>query len=86
MPYYPPSGGGGGGSVSKYATTIGDGSTLVYTVTHSLNTSDISVAVWELTTPFELVFPTVAIATVNSITVTFSSAPASNSMRVVVFG
>ena len=74
------------GGLAKYAVDIGDGSTLTYTVTHSLNTEDIAVTVYATGTPYDVVYPTVDITTVNALTVTFSSAPALNAFRVVVIG
>ena len=63
-----------------YKTTIGDGSTLTYTITHSLGTQDImpmiggdSVPEWELTT-----------VDANSVSITFTEAPAASSITVLI--
>ncbi len=71
--------------VRKYSTLIGDGSTLVYTVTHSLNTQDVDVTVREVATNAHVLADIVANA-VNTVTVGFAIAPASNAYRVVVMG
>ena len=70
----------------KYTTTIGDGSTTSYTVTHSLNTQDISVTCRETTSPYNIVFPDYQVATANTVTVMFGTAPASGAYRVTVIG
>lgn len=67
----------------KYATTIGDGSTLDYTITHNLNTTDVAVTVVDLTNT-QIVYPTVTIPNTTQIAIVFSIAPASNSMRVLI--
>jgi hypothetical protein len=73
----------------SYATTIGDGSSLVYTVTHNLGTEDIVVEVHTIPTgspPFagEMEIVDVTIVDANTVTVTYGVAPALNSERVVV--
>lgn len=67
----------------KYATTIGDGTSLTYTVTHNLNTTDVDVTVINLTNT-QIEYPTVSIPTADSITIAFSVAPTTNQMRVLV--
>lgn len=71
--------------VRKYATTIGDGSTLVYTVTHGLATTDVHVAVQLISTK-EFVDADVIANGTNTVTVGFAVAPASNTIRVIVHG
>ena len=63
-----------------YKATIGDGSTLTFTVTHSLGTQDImpmiggdSVPEWELST-----------VDANSVSITFTEAPAASSITVLI--
>jgi len=68
----------------KYSTTIGDGSTLVYTITHNLGTLDVVASVRDLLTTNEIVYPTVAPASTNTVTVTWTVAPATNGYRVTV--
>lgn len=71
--------------VRKYATSIGDGSTLSYTVTHNLGTLDVLAQTY-LNSTGETVLCDVVRATTNTLTVSFASAPASNAIRVLVQG
>ena len=77
---------GGGGSVKSYATVVGNGSSLTYTVTHNLGTENIIPSTWQTASPYELVVPTYSIVDTNNITVTFASAPAVGAYNVVVMG
>lgn len=72
--------------VRKYAAAIGDGSTLNYVVTHSLNTQDVTVAVYLASGTFEEVLADIEHTSVNTITVKFAVAPTSGQYRVVVHG
>ena len=69
----------------KYAVTIGDGAATAYTVTHNLNTTDITYSVKEIATG-EIVFTNVTVTGVNAISVSFAVAPTNNQYRVVVIG
>jgi hypothetical protein len=71
--------------VRKFAANIGDGSTTAITVTHNLGTRDVVVSIHDATT-FERVYPDIAHTTVNTVTVTFATAPASAAYRAVVHG
>jgi hypothetical protein len=73
------------GFTTKYAQTFGDGSTTSYTITHSLNTQDVHVTVFD-TTAYGEIECDIAHTTVNTVTLGFSVAPASNAYRVVVIG
>lgn len=75
-------GGGGGGDVSGYSTTwiTGDGTTKI--VTHSLNSNDIEIAIYDESSELMTV-DSVVLTSSNSITLISSEAPAS-SWRVVV--
>lgn len=72
--------------VRKYATDIGNGSSTSITVTHSLNTKDVTVAVYDNTSPFAEVICDVQHTSTSAITLQFSVAPTLNQYRVVVQG
>lgn len=66
-----------------YAALIGNGSSTSITVTHNLNTRDVVPSVFDATT-FEVVECDIVLTSVNTITLTFATAPASNAYRCVV--
>jgi hypothetical protein len=70
--------------VRKYSATIGDGSTTAIVVTHNLNTKDIHVQLRQVADD-AFVVADVTATTVNTCTITFSTAPASNAIRATVF-
>ena len=73
--------------VTKFAQAIGDGVSAAITVTHGLNTRDVSsVSVIRNSTPWDKVEPTVTFPTVNTATVTFSSGniPTANQYRIAI--
>jgi hypothetical protein len=72
--------------VRKYAANVGDGSSTSITVTHSLNTKDVTVAVYDNTTPYAEVMCDVQHTSTSAITLLFSTAPTSGQYRVVVQG
>ena len=69
----------------KYATAI-SGSATSYTITHNLNTRDVTVQVYETASPYAQVETAVEYATVDTVTVYFNTAPTSGDYRVVVTG
>jgi len=69
----------------KYSVTIGDGSNTAYAITHNLGTRDCVVNVYDIST-YETVEVDVVRTNTTTVTVTFASAPSSNSYRVVVIG
>lgn len=72
--------------VRKVAAAIGDGTATVFTVTHNLNTQDVTVAVYLNSGSFEEVIADVEHTTVNTVTIRFATAPAASAYRVVVHG
>jgi hypothetical protein len=74
-----------GYGIRKYSETIGDETTLNYTITHNFNTKDVNVTVYDTATDEE-VFTGVEHPTVNTVTVKFAVAPDEDAFRVVVVG
>ena len=72
--------------VRKYAANVGDGSSTSITVTHSLNTKDVTVAVYDNTSPYAEIICDVQHTSTSAITLLFSTAPTSSQYRVVVQG
>lgn len=72
--------------VRKFAASVGDGSAVAYTVTHNLGTQDVTVAIYDNTTPFAEVLTDVEHTTTNTVIVRFAVAPTANQYRVVVHG
>jgi len=75
-----------GYGVRKYAVSVGDGAATSYTVTHSFNTKDVTVHVYDNSSPYAQVETDVEHATANTVTIKFASAPTSDQYRVVVVG
>lgn len=74
-------------AVAKYAANVGDGSADTITVTHNLNTLDCTVALYETTSGNAVdVFAEVRRPSVNTVQLSFGTAPASGAYRVVVTG
>lgn len=82
------SSGGSGGSYAAtagYAEDVGDAANTTYTVTHSLNTWDVIVQVYDTdASPTEQVGATIKVTSANAITVTFTDAPDEDQYRVLV--
>lgn len=57
-----------------------------HTVTHNFNTRDVTVAVYDNSSPYAEVFPDVEHTGVNTVTIKFATAPTANQYRVVVVG
>lgn len=71
--------------VRKFAQTIGNGALTAIAVTHGLNTLDVNVQVYEVATG-ETVECDVTRTSTSQVTLGFTTAPATNSLRVVVQG
>jgi hypothetical protein len=69
--------------VGGYAANIGDGSTLSYTVTHGLNTQDVSITLFRVSDR-AVVYAQTAAPSATTVTVAFNVAPASGAYRVVI--
>lgn len=70
----------------KYTTLIGDGSSTSITVTHNLNTRDVSVTLRRNSGNYDEVEAEVRHNNVNSCDILFSAAPSSNQYQVIVLG
>lgn len=78
-------GGASSGGVQKYATTIGNGSATSFNITHNLNTNDVIVMGY-LVGNNQSIWLEYTITNANTVNIVFDSAPASNSVRIVVMG
>lgn len=75
-----------GYGVRKYAADLGDGSATSYTVNHALATRDITVQIYDNSTPYAQVEADVEHTDSNNLTIKFAAAPTSNQYRIVVVG
>lgn len=73
------------GTVSKFAASIGDGSSTSYTVNHNLGSRDVEVAIYD-NSSFAEVETDVVHTDANNVSVTFNVAPTTNQYRVVIVG
>jgi phage-related tail fiber protein len=73
------------GFMTRYSSTIGDGSSTSIAVTHSLGTKDVIVQVHDSSTD-EVVYPDVTKTSTSQVTIDFATAPSTNAYRVVVIG
>lgn len=69
----------------RFGQLYGDGAATAYTITHNLNSLDVVVEVFEVSSGAR-VFCDVVHATVNTLTLTHAVAPTTNQFRVVVIG
>jgi hypothetical protein len=70
----------------KYSASIGDGSATSYTVTHNLGTKDVTVHVYDNSSPYAQVETDVEHSGNDTVAINFASAPTSNQYRVVIVG
>lgn len=68
---------------NKYAASIGNGASTSYVVTHGLNSTDVEVELFEISSG-ETVFADISRTSSNAVTVSFAAAPTSNQYRVVI--
>jgi hypothetical protein len=72
------------GRIRKHTTTIGDGSATQFDITHNFGTRDVIVQVFKTSGNYDQVYCDVKAHTTNVVRLNFSSAPASNSLRVII--
>ena len=70
-------------ATKQYVTSIGNASATSYTVTHNLNSKDVMVQLYDVSSD-DTVIADVARTSVDVVTVDFSTAPATNDIRVLV--
>lgn len=73
------------GATGKHAQDIGNGSATSIAVTHTLNTLDVTVQVYEKSSG-AVVIPDITITSTSQVTLDFAVAPTTNQYRVVVVG
>lgn len=70
----------------KLAVNVGNNSATEFTISHNLNTRDVTVTVYDNSSPYGVVYTDVENATVNTVVVRFSVAPTTDQYRVVIIG
>ena len=70
---------------TTHFSTIGNGSTSTFTITHGLSTRDLVVSFTDTASPYSSFSTTWEATTLNAITVYFETAPSSNSVRVSIY-
>ena len=75
-----------GYGVRKYAVSIGDASATSYTVTHNLSTKDLTVQIYDNSSPYAQVEADVEHTSTSVVTIKFATAPTTDQYRVVVVG
>ena len=70
-------------ATKQYVTSIGNASATSYTVTHNLNSKDVMVQLYDVSSD-DTVIADVVRTSVDVVTVDFSTAPATNDIRVLV--
>lgn len=70
----------------KFSADFGDNSATQYTITHNLNTRDVTVEVYRTSGNYDTILCDVDRTSVNAVRLTFASAPTTNQFRCVVIG
>lgn len=71
---------------TKYSTTIGDGTTTVFTITHNLGTRDVIIRLRQTSSPYQYIDTVMQATTTNTATVSFTIAPTTNQYTVIIIG
>jgi hypothetical protein len=74
------------GYTTKYATNVGDGASTSITITHNLNSLDVSVTLRDVLSPANMMMCDVQFTDANNIKLIFATAPTSGQYRVIVIG
>jgi len=70
-------------ATKTFVASIGNGSATSYTVTHNLNSFDVIVQLYDLST-YDTVYADVVRTSANVVTVDFTTAPSTNDIRVLI--
>lgn len=70
-------------TVGGFAANVGNGSSISFVLTHNLNTLDVVIEVYEVSTGDTVITDT-SRTSVNSVTVLFNTAPTANQYRIVI--
>lgn len=70
-------------TVGGFSANVGNGSATSFVLTHNLNTLDVTIEVYEVSTG-DTVYTDTSRTSVNSVTVLFNTAPSANQYRVVI--
>jgi len=70
---------------TTFTQTIGDGSATSFIITHNLGTRDVVTVLRNANSPYEVIEARWEATTTSTVTLDFSSPPAANSVRVVVY-
>ena len=70
-------------ATKTFVASIGNGSATSYTVTHNLNSFDVIVQLYDLST-YDTVYADVVRTSANVVTVSFTTAPTTNDIRVLI--
>ena len=70
-------------ATKTFKTAIGDGTNTSYTVTHNLNTRDVIVQLYDVSS-YDTVIADVVRTSAAAVTVSFSTAPTTNDIKVLI--